>query len=251
MATDFATASASPVIMTTVTPRACSASIAARDSGRTSSASASAPITVPPAKTCRMIAPSSRHRSATVSSVACSCSSSAGPPTWIVVPSTSADTPIAGDDWKSVAAGTVRFRVRAASMMARARGCSESASAAEARPRTSSAVCPSVTSTPVTVGSPLVRVPVLSNSTVSTVRMVSSANRSLTRTPPRAARSVAMDTTSGIARPSACGQAMTNTVIVRMTASSGIPNSVHTAAVMIADPRANQNNHPAAVSAIR
>ena len=45
----------------------------------------------------------------------------------------------------------------------------------------------------VTAGSPLVRVPVLSNSTVSTVRIRSSAARSLTSTPPRAARSVEMD----------------------------------------------------------
>ena len=37
----------------------------------------------------------------------------------------------------------------------------------------------------------------------------------------RAARSVAMATTSGMAKPRACGQAMTRTVMVRTTASSG------------------------------
>ena len=83
------------------------------------------------------------------------------------------------------------------------------------------------------------------------VRMLSNASRSLTSTPPRAARSVAMDTTSGMARPSACGQAMTSTVIVRMTASSGLPTTDHTTAVTAADPSANQNSQAAARSASR
>ncbi len=67
-----------------------------------------------------------------------------------------------------------------------------------------------------------------------TVRIDSSASRSLTSTPPRAARSVAMETTSGIARPRACGQAITSTVMVRTTASSGDPASVQTTAVIAA-----------------
>ena len=91
----------------------------------------------------------------------------------------------------------------------------------------------------------------MSNSTVSTVRMLSRASRSLISTPERAARSVAMDTTSGIARPRAWGQAMTRTVMVRTTASSGIPSSVHTVAVIAAAISANQNSHPAARSARR
>ena len=70
-------------------------------------------------------------------------------------------------------------------------------------------------------------------------------------TPPRAARSVAIDTTSGIAKPRACGQAITSTVIVRITAASGWPTTVHTIAVIAAAPSANQNNHPAALSASR
>src|SRR5699024_7255140 len=90
-----------------------------------------------------------------------------------------------------------------------------------------------------------------SNSTESTVRIDSSAKRSLTNTPPRAARSVAIDTTKGIAKPSAWGQAMTSTVMVRTTAASGIPSMDHTMAVITAAPRANQNNQPAAVSAMR
>ena len=101
------------------------------------------------------------------------------------------------------------------------------------------------------VGWPLVRVPVLSNRTVVTVRMDSSASRSLTSTPPRAARSVAMETTSGMARPRAWGQAITSTVMVRTTAWSGSPSSVHTMAVITPASSANQNSHAAARSAIR
>ena len=123
-------------------------------------------------------------------------------------------------------AGTGDPGAAAAATIARASGCSESALGGRGeredvigRPGSAGRA------TAVTVGSPLVRVPVLSNSTVSTVRMLSSASRSLTSTPPRAARSVAIETTSGIARPRACGQAITSTVIVRTTASSGMPSS--------------------------
>ena len=152
---------------------------------------------------------------------------------------------------KSDDAGTVSPRRRAASTMALASGCSESDSAAAAIASTSSSVRPPVAATAVTVGSPLVSVPVLSNSTAPTVRMLSSASRSLISTPPRAARSVAMDTTSGIARPRACGQAITSTVMVRITASSGCPMKPHTTAVTMAAPSANQNSQAAALSASR
>ena len=73
----------------------------------------------------------------------------------------------------------------------------------------------------------------------------------MTSTPPRAARSVAIETTSGIARPRACGQAITSTVMVRTTASSGLPSRVHVIAVITAAPSANQNSQPAARSARR
>ena len=81
--------------------------------------------------------------------------------------------------------------------------------------------------------------------------MLSSANRSLISTPPFAARSVAIETTSGMASPRACGQAMTRTVTVRTTAASGKPRSVQTMAVIAPAPRANQNSQPAALSAMR
>ncbi len=91
----------------------------------------------------------------------------------------------------------------------------------------------------------------MSNTTVVTVRIASSASRSFTSTPARAARSVEIDTTSGIASPSACGQAITSTVITRITACSGWPMRVHASPVSAAAPSANQNSHAAARSASR
>jgi hypothetical protein len=74
----------------------------------------------------------------------------------------------------------------------------------------------------------LVSVPVLSNSTASTVRIRSSASRSVTRMPARADTAVASEITSGMASPSAWGQAMTSTVTVRTMASSTSPSADHT-----------------------
>ena len=71
-----------------------------------------------------------------------------------------------------------------------------------------------VAATPVTTWAPLVSVPVLSNSTVSIVRIRSRARRSLTRMPALADTAVDSEMTSGIARPRACGQAITSTVTV-------------------------------------
>jgi hypothetical protein len=44
---------------------------------------------------------------------------------------------------------------------------------------------------------------------------------------------------------SACGQAMTSTVMVRTTACSGLPSIDHPTAVMAAEPSANQNSQAA------
>ncbi len=67
--------------------------------------------------------------------------------------------------------------------------------------------------------------------------------------PDVAALPVAIATTSGIARPSACGQAITRTVIVRTMASSGMPSAVQTTAVSTAAANANQKSHAANRSA--
>ena len=96
---------------------------------------------------------------------------------------------------------------------------------------------PAPAATPVTTWAPLVSVPVLSNRTVSTVRIRSSARRSLTRMPFFADTAVDSAITSGMARPRACGQAITSTVTVRTMASSTSPSAHHTTNVMIAAPQ--------------
>ena len=71
---------------------------------------------------------------------------------------------------------------------------------------------------PRATGWPFVSVPVLSKMTTSSSRARSSAIRSLTSRPFRAPSEVEIAMTSGIARPRACGQAMTSTVAVRTSA---------------------------------
>ncbi|OPX70506.1 MAG: hypothetical protein A4E36_00474 [Methanoregulaceae archaeon PtaB.Bin009] len=63
----------------------------------------------------------------------------------------------------------------------------------------------------VTAGFPLVRVPVLSKTTVFTWSAVSSASPFLTRTPSSAPLPTPTVTAVGVARPSAHGQATTRT----------------------------------------
>ena len=79
-----------------------------------------------------------------------------------------------------------------------------------------------------TTWAPLVSVPVLSNSTVSIVRIRSSARRSLTRIPALADTAVDRAMTSGIASPRAWGQAITSTVTVLVMAVSRSPIADHT-----------------------
>ena len=127
--------------------------------------------------------------------------SSAGPPTAHGTPSMIASTP------RPVSARNARAeetspRCRAAVTIALASGCSLSDSTAPARRNAPSSSSPLIAATPVTTWAPLVRVPVLSNSTVSIERMRSSARRSLTRMPALADTAVDSEITSGIAKPS-------------------------------------------------
>jgi hypothetical protein len=110
--------------------------------------------------------------------------------------------------------------LRAALTMARASGCSLSDSTPPAKRSTWSSVNPSAAATQVTTWAPRVRVPVLSNSTASIVRIRFRASRSLTRIPALADTAVDREITRGIAKPRAWGQAMTSTVTVRTTALS-------------------------------
>ena len=70
-----------------------------------------------------------------------------------------------------------------------------------------------------------VSVPVLSKITTSSSRARSSARRFLTSRPLRAPSEVEIAITSGMARPRACGQAMTRTVAVRTSAPSVSPTA--------------------------
>ena len=102
---------------------------------------------------------------------------------------------------------------------------------------------------PATTGSPRVSVPVLSKMTTFTSRARSSASRSLTSSPLRAPSVVLMAITSGMASPRACGQAMTSTVAVRISASSGSPRAVQTTSVITPAPSATKKRSAAARSA--
>ncbi len=139
-------------------------------------------------------------------------------------PSTVASTPRPVSDRKSRRAGDVAALPRRPRRSARASGCSLSAStaAASAQHVVRVEAGAGARSTPVTAWWPLVSVPVLSNSTASTVRIRSSASRSLTRMPAWAAIAVDSATTSGMASPRAWGQAITRTVTVRTTAVVGV-----------------------------
>jgi len=64
----------------------------------------------------------------------------------------------------------------------------------------------------------------LSNSTVSMLRIASSARRSFTKMPARDDFEVEIAVTSGTASPGACGQAMTRTGIVTLSTVSSAPS---------------------------
>mmetsp|Transcript_14376 Transcript_14376/g.48596 ORF Transcript_14376/g.48596 Transcript_14376/m.48596 type:complete len:379 (+) Transcript_14376:678-1814(+) len=137
---------------------------------------------------------------------------------------------------RSAGGATMPFS-RTARSTAPAMGCSEPCSAAAARRRrrsrassssteaTSSAACGTGT-TSVSVASPVVSVPVLSNTTTLTRWAVSKAGPPLMSTPCEAPTLVPTITASGVARPSAHGQEMTSTLMPKsMLKSSGPPFS--------------------------
>ena len=131
-ATARATDSASPVIITTSMPSRCSASTAWRDSGRTSSASFSAPTTTPSTSTCSTIAPSSRHASHIGQLILARLVEQSRTADPDPVPVDRRLDPTAGDELNPTTRGTTSPRRRGASTIALASGCSLSASAAAA-----------------------------------------------------------------------------------------------------------------------
>ena len=110
--------------------------------------------------------------------------------------------------------------------IARDTGCSDFVSTDAASRSTSSSLPPTAAYTPVTPNTPLVSVPVLSNKTILILRAASKAKRCRTKKPLRAAIVVEIEATKGIARPNACGQAITSTATIRVKPKSA-PRSGH------------------------
>jgi hypothetical protein len=141
-------------------------------------------------------------------------------------------------------------RSGAASATARAIGCSESPSTEPASESSSSRETSAHVAVSAIPKRPSVSVPVLSKTTASMSRAFSNAIRLRTSSPLPAASAVDTATTSGIARPSACGQAMTITVTARSIANdSGFPSAIHVPNVSAPPPRATIVSHMAARSA--
>ena len=149
------------------------------------------------------------------------------------------------------AAAAGRHDRRRSRTIAAASGCSDSRSTAATRASSSSSSRPSVT-TSVTSGSPLVRVPVLSITTVSMRAEVSRAVAFLNSTPRLAPRPVPTMIAVGVASPSASGQVMTTTVIANSSAvCTPAPTSHHTRKVPTPPISATSTSQNAARSASR
>ena len=167
------------------------------------------------------VRPSSSSRAASASAPAASIPSAArwrALPTVTRCPSTVALTP-----WPTAASNSLGSAISAPvasarSTTARASGCSERDSAEAASASRRSSGIPNA-SRSVTRGSPRVRVPVLSRTTVSSPSAVSSASPPRTSTPSSAPRPVPTMIAVGVASPSAHGQAMIRTAIAASIAS--------------------------------
>ncbi len=142
----------------------------------------------------------------------------------------SASTPCPGTVTNEPTGGNARPRSLARRTIASPIGCSEPCSTAAARASTSSSVTSRpTTTTSVTLGRPTVSVPVLSNTTVSTLRRRSSAAALRISTPCSAPRPLATMMAVGVASPMAHGQAITSTATALLSAcrSAGSGPSSH------------------------
>ena len=170
-------------------------------------------------------------------------------PTYTSWPSTIPCTPEPGRFSNDVGRATSRFLISAASTTARPIGCSDDDSRDPANLRSVDS-SPSA-STSVTCMRPLVRVPVLSKSTIPTPRERSNSSAPLKTTPRRAPRPLPTMIAVGVARPSAHGQATTSTAtpVVRERARSPLETMYHTTDVNAATPITIGTKMPATVSA--
>ena len=104
----------------------------------------------------------------------------------------------------------------------------------------------------VTAGLPRVTVPVLSSTTVPTLRRFSSASALLNRMPISAPLPVPTIMATGVARPSAHGQLITSTATAEVSASLMLPvSAIHTTKVAAEITNTTGTNTPATLSASR
>ncbi len=169
-------------------------------------------------------------------------------------PSTVAWTPWPVIESNADAAGMARPRRLAPATIAAARGCSLSASAAAATASSRTSSKPGAGWTSVSAGLPAVMVPVLSSTIVSSRHAVSRASAERMSIPARAPFPVPTMIDSGVARPSAHGQAMISTAIAdtsaRVSAGAG-PAVNHTVNVTIATAMTAGTKNPDTASASR
>ena len=119
--------------------------------------------------------------------------------------------------------------------MARATGCSLSDSTARARCLTITGSSPGAAKTSASVIRPVVRVPVLSSTMVSTRRVSSSTSGPRMRIPSWAPRPVPTSSAVGVARPSAHGHAMMRTATAAVNDACTSPvRSSHASSVSMA-----------------
>ena len=123
-----------------------------------------------------------------------------------------------GDETNSLTFGNVPNSLRAALAMARATGCSLACSSAPANLRTSLRFAPDATTTSTSCITPVVIVPVLSNTTVSMRRVLCKTSTPLITMPICAARPLPTINAVGVASPRAQGQAIINTATAAVKA---------------------------------
>ena len=123
----------------------------------------------------------------------------------------------------SLTAGNSPAASEAAAVTARPIGCSLAASTAPAWRSSSARSTPGSATTAVTCITPVVTVPVLSSTTVSSRRVDSSTSGPLMMTPSWAPRPVPTSSAVGVARPSAHGQAMMSTATAALNEREASP----------------------------
>ncbi|MNJ41437.1 hypothetical protein D3C77_363620 [compost metagenome] len=203
------------------------------------------------------VAPSARRLSASASRVEVStpCSAMNLPePRLTRRPSIRPRTPLPTGESKSIGSTRASLRSVAARRMASARGCSLPRSRLAASRSSSASLKPAAGCMAITAGRPSVRVPVLSMTMVSIFSKRSSASAFLISTPAWAPRPTPTMIDSGVARPSAQGQAMisTDTAATRAKAKRGSgPKPAQTANAIAATRITAGTNQPETRSAMR